>query len=304
MLNRVVNLFPLWALLFSLLAYFNVDFFANLKPTIMPLLAVVMLSMGMTLSWQDFKSVLKSPLLIFIAVAIQFSMMPLFAYAISHFLALSPALMTGMVLVGSSAGGTASNVICYLAKGNVALSILMTVVSTLCAVFLMPLISYALLNHHLPVPVWGMFQSILMIVVMPVMLGTVLNSFFSRYLQGIQHYLPLLSSFSIVLIIAIIVALNQMQLSELALPVFAAVALHNALGMIAGYALPWLFNYNARECRTVCIEVAMQNSGLSVALAIKYFSTAAALPGAVFSIWHNVSGSLFVLYCRHRDFKS
>ncbi len=303
MLNRIVNLFPLWAIAFSLLAYFNVDFFSALKAIIMPLLALVMLSMGMTLNWQDFKAVLKSPLLIFIALAIQFSLMPLFAYFISQLLNLSPALMTGMVLVGSSAGGTASNVICYLAKGNVALSILMTVVSTLCAVFLMPFISYWYLNQHVPVPVWGMFQRILMIVSLPVLLGTVLNSFFNRQLQKIQQFLPVLSSFSIVLIIAIIVALNQQQLTVLALPVVVAVALHNLLGLMAGYTIPYLLKYDARDCRTVCIEVAMQNSGLSVALAIKYFSTTAALPGAVFSIWHNLSGSLFALYCRQRDSK-
>lgn len=298
MLSRIVNLFPLWAILFSVIAYLNADIFAALKSVIVPLLAVVMLSMGMTLTWDDFKIVLKKPLVISVAVAIQFFLMPLFAYAISILLGLSVDLMTGMVLVGASAGGTASNVICYLAKGNVALSILMTVVSTLCAVILMPALTFLYLNQIIPVPVAGMLGSILTIVLLPVLLGTLLNSFFNQRLQALQAFLPLLSTFSIVIIIAIIVGLNHENLSVLALPVMFAVCLHNFLGLCAGYGIPWLLKYDARTCRTVCIEVAMQNSGLSVALAIKYFSIAAALPGAIFSIWHNVSGSLLALYWR------
>jgi len=242
--------------------------------------------------------VIKSPLIIAIAVGIQFLLMPLFAYVISIMLGLSVDLMTGMVLVGASAGGTASNVICYLAKGNVALSILMTVVSTLCAVMLMPALTFLYLNQVVPVPVEGMLSSILSIVLFPVLLGTLLNSFFTQRLKRIQPVLPLLSTFSIMFIIAIIVGLNHDNLRVLAMPVLIAVVLHNAMGLIVGYGIPRLFKYDAKTCRTVCIEVAMQNSGLSVALAIKYFSISAALPGALFSIWHNISGSLLAFYWR------
>lgn len=301
MLNRIVNLFPFWAILLSTIAFFNAGDFAVYKSSIVPLLAIVMFSMGMTLTWADFKAVLKKPLLIAIAVVIQFVLMPLFAYLISVFLGLSIDLMTGMVLVGASAGGTASNVICYLAKGNVALSILMTVVSTLCAVLLMPALTYLYLNQIIPVPVAGMLKSILTIVLVPVLLGTLLNSFFAQKLKLIQPIFPVLSSFSIIFIIAIIVALNHDNLNVLALPVFIAVCLHNMMGLIAGYGIPWLLKYDAQSCRTVCIEVAMQNSGLSVALAIKYFSISAALPGAIFSIWHNISGSLLALYWRRKN---
>jgi len=298
MLNRIVNLFPLWAIILSSIAFLNAELFSTFKSSIVPLLAIVMFTMGMTLKWADFKAVLKKPLVISIAVAIQFILMPLFAYAISIMLGLSVDLMTGMVLVGASAGGTASNVICYLAKGNVALSILMTVVSTLCAVILMPALTFLYLNQVVPVPVQGMLMSILSIVLLPVILGTFLNSFFAQRLKIIQPVLPLLSTFSIVFIIAIIVGLNHDNLSVLALPVLLAVVLHNMMGLIAGYSIPWLLKYDAQTCRTVCIEVAMQNSGLSVALAIKYFSITAALPGALFSIWHNISGSFLALYWR------
>jgi len=298
MLNRLVNLFPVWAIMLSAIAFFNADTFAAFKSSIVPLLAVVMFCMGMTLTWQNFKAVIKSPLIIAIAVGIQFLLMPLFAYVISIMLGLSVDLMTGMVLVGASAGGTASNVICYLAKGNVALSILMTVVSTLCAVMLMPALTFLYLNQVVPVPVEGMLSSILSIVLFPVLLGTLLNSFFTQRLKRIQPVLPLLSTFSIVFIIAIIVGLNHDNLRVLAMPVLIAVVLHNAMGLIVGYGIPRLFKYDAKTCRTVCIEVAMQNSGLSVALAIKYFSISAALPGALFSIWHNISGSLLAFYWR------
>ncbi len=301
MINRVVNLFPVWAIIFSAFAFSYPEIFLSFKSMIVPLLAVVMFSMGMTLSWTDFKVVLKKPLVVVIAVAIQFLLMPLFAYLISILLGLSVEVMTGMVLVGASAGGTASNVMCYLAKGNVALSILMTVVSTVCAVILMPALTYLYLHQVVPVPVEGMLKSLLLIVLLPVLAGTFLNSIFGKGLKKLQPIFPLLSSCSIVFIIAIIVALNHDNLSNLALPILLAVCLHNFWGLMVGYAIPWLLKYDARTCRTVCIEVAMQNSGLSVALAVKYFSVAAALPGAIFSIWHNVSGSLLAMYWRRLD---
>ncbi len=297
-MNKIVNLFPVWAILLSVVAYANAAFFASYQQIIVPLLALVMFSMGMTLRWNDFIAVLRKPVIISIAVAIQFLLMPLFAYGLSIYLNLSQELMTGMLLVGASAGGTASNVICYLAKGDVALSILMTIVSTLFAVLLMPALTFLYLNQVVPVPVEGMLKSILLIVLLPVLSGTVINSFFSRRLSKVQAIFPLLSTMAIVLIIAIIVGLNHANLSDLAIPVVLAVCLHNSLGLLFGYGIPRLLKYDERICRTVCIEVAMQNSGLSVALAIKHFSIAAALPGALFSIWHNISGSLLALFWR------
>ena len=297
-MNKIVNLFPVWAILLSVVAYANAAFFASYQQIIVPLLALVMFSMGMTLRWNDFIAVLRKPVIISIAVAIQFLLMPLFAYGLSIYLNLSQELMTGMLLVGASAGGTASNVICYLAKGDVALSILMTIVSTLFAVLLMPALTFLYLNQVVPVPVEGMLKSILLIVLLPVLSGAVINSFFSRRLSKVQAVFPLLSTMAIVLIIAIIVGLNHANLSDLAIPVVLAVCLHNSLGLLFGYGIPRLLKYDERICRTVCIEVAMQNSGLSVALAIKHFSIAAALPGALFSIWHNISGSLLALFWR------
>jgi len=300
-MQRIVNLFPVWAIALSLLAFKYPQFFAFYKDIIIPLLAMVMFCMGMTLTWTEFRAVIKRPVVIAIAVAIQFICMPFFAWLISGVLNLPAEVLIGMVLVGASAGGTASNVICYLAKGNVALSILMTVVSTLCAVFLVPFLTFLYLNQTVNVPVWNMLQSILLIVLLPVLAGTLINSFFQRRLNKIQSIFPLLSSLAIVFIIAIIIGLNQKNLTDIAFPLLIAVCLHNALGLTTGYWIARLLKYDVRTARTVSIEVGMQNSGLSVALAIKYFSTMAALPGAIFSIWHNLSGSLLAFYWQQTD---
>lgn len=300
-MQRFVNLFPLWAIALAAVAYFQPQAFVALKSGIVPLLGVVMFCMGMTLTWRDFGGVLKQPKVVFISAAIQFGCMPLFAWLIALTLQLPTEVMTGMVLVGASAGGTASNVICYLAKGNVALSVLMTTVSTLCAVALMPLLTWLYLNHVVAVPVGEMLRSILLIVLLPVLSGALVNSLFQQRLERVQALFPLLSSLAIIVIIAIIVGLNQKTLNDVALPVLVAVCLHNLLGLGAGYGLSRLMNYDRRTARTVAIEVGMQNSGLSVALAVQYFSSLAALPGALFSIWHNLSGSLLAYYWRRRD---
>lgn len=292
MINRLVALFPVWALAGSMLAYLRPEIFHGLQAAIIPLLTVVMFGMGMTLDWEHFRDATKKPAVIGLTMALQFLFMPLFAFLVSRLLGLSDALTAGMVLVGSSAGGTASNVICYLAKGDVALSVLLTMTSTLLAVVAMPTLTYLYLNEAVPVPFTKMFTSILQIVVAPVLLGTAINSRFGNFLGRVKSLFPLLSTFAIVLIIAIIVAVNQSTIAASGPLILMAVTSHNIAGLIVGYWFPKILRYDALTCRTISIEVGMQNSGLSVALAVKYFSPMAALPGALFSIWHNLSGSL------------
>lgn len=296
MIQRLVTLFPVWAIALAWVAFFYPDPFSSLKPSIIPLLSTVMFGMGMTLTWDHFRAAAARPVIIALGVSIQFLLMPLYAWLIAIAFKLPEQLLVGMVLVGSTAGGTASNVICYLAKGDVALSVLMTTISTFCAVFAMPWLTFLYLHQSVPVPVWEMMQSILSIVLIPVTLGTVLNTFYGKHIAKISDLFPLLSSLAIGLIIAIIVALNKANLQQMHLPLLAAVILHNLLGLLSGYLLPSLLNYDSTTCRTISIEVGMQNSGLSVALAIKYFSSLAALPGALFSVWHNLSGSFIATY--------
>ncbi|MBD3669750.1 MAG: bile acid:sodium symporter family protein [Gammaproteobacteria bacterium] len=303
-IDRLTRLFPLWALLFSLLAWFWPQWFTGLKPAILPLLALVMFGMGLTLRLDDFIRVLRMPRLIALGVALQFGLMPLFAWFIATGLALDPLLAAGMILVGSSPGGTASNVVTYLAKGNVALSISLTAVSTLLAVLLTPWLSWLYIQANIEVPILPMLQTILLLVILPVTAGILLNHFFKRVLTPVQSFFPLLSVLAIVLIIAIIVALNHQRLGELTGILILAVVLHNLAGVFAGYGITALSGYDRKECRALAIEVGMQNSGLAVALALKHFVSIAALPGALFSIWHNLSGSVLAGYWRRADSRS
>ncbi len=303
MIHLLTRLFPLWAILLSTTAFFFPIPFAGMRPAIIPLLSVVMFCMGMTLKWSDFKETVKSPKIILIGVLLQYIVMPLSAYVISRSFDLSPEFVAGMVLVGSSAGGTASNVICYLAKGNVALSITLTMASTLIAVFAMPALSLLYLHQIVHVPFLKMLFSILQMVLIPVLAGTTLNTFLGGKIKEIGPLFPFVSTIAIVLIIAIIIGLNQTKLKEIGFILAGAVILHNLSGLLIGFWFPKLLGYDDRTCRTLSIEVGMQNSGLSVSLAIKHFSVMAAIPGAIFSIWHNLSGSFLAGYWSYKEFR-
>ena len=288
----ITSLFPLWALLGSLLAWMIPAGFIPLKALIVPLLGMVMFGMGMTLTGNDFLNVLRRPFPVLLGVAMQFLLMPLAAWALASAAGLPAQLAVGLILVGCSPGGTASNVICYLAKGDVALSITLTMASTLLAVVATPLLTLLYAGETVPVPALDILITVFKIIFLPVLLGVMANHFFHHALSPLHRVFPLLSVSSIVLIIMIIVALNHDSLANVASGVAAVVILHNTIGLLGGYWLPRWLGRDRRECRTLAIEVGMQNSGLAVALAVKYFSASAALPGALFSIWHNLSGSL------------
>ena len=295
-MRRITHLFPLWALMFSALALWRPDWFSGAKPAIVPLLGIVTFGMGMTLTWQRFAEVLRRPRRIALGVGLQYLIMPFAAWAIALMLGLPPELMAGLVLVGASPGGTASNVVCFLARGDLALSITLTSVSTLLAIIATPVLTWLYVGQQVPVPVVDMLISIFKIVLLPVGLGVLVNSVAGRRLAPLQPLFPLLSVIAIVFIIAIVVALNRANLAQAGVLVALAVMLHNAIGLAAGYWLGLLATGDRRTARTLAIEVGMQNSGLAVALAVKYFSAAAALPGALFSIWHNLSGSMLAAY--------
>jgi len=295
-LNWITTGFPIFAIVFSIFATRYPEFLIDYKPAIIPLLGVVMFAMGMTLTMEDFKRVLKSPKVIGLGLLLQYGLMPLLAFVIAIILGLPTALMAGLILVGTCPGGTASNVICYLAKGDVALSITLTAISTLLAVFLTPVLTWIYIGQEVPVPIVNMMLTVLNIIILPVTLGIIVNRYFGQYLTQVKQLLPVISVTAIVFIIAIIVALNVHQMSQLVFPVIIAVMLHNGLGLVGGYAIAKWLGYDEKICRTLAIEVGMQNSGLGVALATKYFTALTALPGAFFSIWHNITGSLLAAY--------
>ena len=285
-------IFPLSAILLSIIAYIFPQLFFPLKQAIIPFLVVIMFCMGVTLTLDDFKRVLKSPKVIALGVLMQYTIMPFAAYILATLLGLSIELVIGMVLVGSCPGGTASNVMCYLAKADVALSITLTLVSTFLAIAATPLLTWLYVGEQVPIPVIDMLLSILKIVVLPVALGIAINTLFKQHLEPLKQYFPVISMAAIVFIIAVIVALNQDKLANIGIIVFISVVLHNAVGLICGYGLSRALGYSEATSRTLAIEVGMQNSGLAVALATQYFTATSALPGALFSIWHNISGSL------------
>lgn len=294
------NLFPLWALLASGLGYGLRTTLASWQGAIVPLLALVMFSMGLTLGSRDFLRIARTPLPVAIGVALQFLVMPLSALLVARLLQLPAELAAGLIIVGCCAGGTASNVICYLARGDVALSISMTMVSTLLGVVLTPLLSTLYLSRSVAVDSLGMFISLLQVVLLPVTAGILVNSRLRGWVKRLEPCLPLVAMLAILLIIAVIVALNAERLAEAGLITLLAVILHNGSGLAGGYWLSRWLGLDVKRSRTIAIEVGMQNSGLGVTLALQFYSAAAALPGALFSIWHNISGSLLAAYWHRR----
>lgn len=297
----MVYWFPLSALIAAGLAYWLPSMFVDLKAAIMPLLMLVMLAMGLTLRWQDFVQVWQYKAVVALGVLVQYTVMPLAAWGLASAFQFSDVLMVGMILVGATAGGTASNVMTYLAGGHLALSVSMTLVSTLLAVLMLPVLTWLYLGEQVPVPVGSMMQSLFMLIVLPVALGMALGYVFRRGLARIQPWFTWSAMAAIVLIIAIVVALNQTHFNALAGLVILAVILHNVIGLFSGYGIARLWGYDTVIARTMAIEVGMQNSGLSVALALKYYGPLAALPGALFSVWHNLSGVVWAAYWQKRD---
>ena len=289
-------LFPIGEVMVTILSYRFPQLLAPGADWIVPLLGIVMLGMGMTLRYENFLEIIKRPRVITVGVLLQFLFMPLIAFLVSMVLGLEEALLVGMVLVGSCPGGTASNVICYLSRGDVALSIILTTTSTVLAVFLTPLLAWLYIGQRVPVPVLEMMLDIFKIIFLPVAAGVMLNHYFGEKLHLIKRVFPFISILAIILIIGIIMALTQPQLHLVAIPVLTAVVWHNLMGLLAGYYVTKWLGYDEKTCRTIAIEVGMQNSGLGVALAKNYFSILSALPGAVFSVWHNISGSIYAGY--------
>ncbi|MCL9783258.1 bile acid:sodium symporter family protein [Vibrio sp. S4M6] len=296
MLSRSTRLFPVLAILGSLISYYFPQLFIGYKSFIVPLLVLIMLSMGLTLTVEDFRNAFKQKYAVVLGLIIQYTVMPFGAFLISLALGLDKSLMLGMVLVGSVAGGTASNVMNYLAKADVALSITMTALSTIVGVVLTPFLTDLLVGATIHIPVAAMFYSLLKIVLLPVIVGLILNHYFHRAVARASSILPLISMLAIVLAIMIIVALNAHQLKMVGPIIFVAVILHNGLGLTLGYWVSRLCGFNHKVSKTISFEVGLQNSGLAAALSIKFFSPLSAVPAAIFSIWHNISGSMLAGY--------
>jgi bile acid:Na+ symporter, BASS family len=295
--------FAIWVLVVAALAFFLPGQFLWIGPYISILLGVIMFGMGMTLTVKDFGVVFRQPKSVLIGVASQFIVMPLLAYALAKGFNLPAEIAIGVILVGSCPGGTASNVMTFLAKGNTALSVAVTSVSTLLAPILTPAIIYVLAREWLEVSAASMFTSILKIVILPIILGLIVQFFLKEQAKKSVDIMPLVSVIAIVMIVAAVVAGSKEKIIESGLLIFAVVILHNGLGYLFGFLIAKLFKLDYADQKAISIEVGMQNSGLGAALAAAHFSPIAAVPSAIFSFWHNISGPLLATYWARRNRK-
>ena len=258
------------------------------------LLGVVMFGMGLATRLEDFKVVFSRPKDIAIGCVAQFTVMPALAWVLARIFGLDEALTVGVILVGCCPGGTASNVMTYLAKGDLALSVGMTGVSTLLAPFLTPALTLLLAGKTVDVDALGMFIGILWVVILPICLGLVAKRFFPETTERAVRFMPTVSSVVIAVIIVLVVSANASRLASGGIAVFLVVMLHNACGLALGYLIAAALRLAEPKRRALCIEVGMQNSGLAASLAAVHFAAypMAAVPGAIFSVWHNLSGAI------------
>lgn len=292
-LSRFVgNTFAAWVVLFAVLGFLLPDLFRQLTPWIVTLLGIIMFGMGLTISGRDFAEVLRRPVNVGVGVASQFLIMPLLAVALTMIIPMSPEVAAGVILVGCCPGGTSSNVMTYLAKGDVALSVACTSVTTLMAPIVTPFLMLMLASEYLPVDAWAMFQSIVKVVLFPLALGFAAQKLLPAFVRAAVPALPLVSVTGIVLIVAAVVGASKGAIVQSGLMIFAVVVLHNMLGYLIGFIAARLAGLDLAARKAIAIETGMQNSGLAAALATAYFSPLTAVPAAIFSVWHNISGAL------------
>ncbi len=288
--------FAVWVILTSAIAFMAPEPFLGLGSYITILLGVVMFGMGLTLKAVDFKIVFTKPIPVIIGVCAQFIIMPLVAFGIAKLLNLPAEFAAGLVLLGCVPGGTASNVMVYLAKGNVPLSIAMTSISTLLAPIMTPLLLLVLAGQWMPVDALSMFMSIVQVIIVPIVLGLLIKRFFPVAVEKSLTVLPLISVAAIITIVAAVVSGNAATIATSGLLIFTAVMLHNGFGLLIGYFAGKALGQDEVNRRAIAIEVGMQNSGLGVALATAHFGPLAALPSVLAAAWHNISGPILATY--------
>jgi BASS family bile acid:Na+ symporter len=292
--------FSFWVILFACFGFFAPQLFTGYKSWITPLLGLVMFGMGLTLSAADFREVARRPKDVAIGVVGHYIIMPGIAYLLAIVLQLPPQVAVGVILVGCCPSGTASNVMTFLSRGDVALGVSIASISTLIAPFATPALLSLLAGKWMDINTTSLLVDIVQVVIIPIVLGIVAKTLFRRQAVASVKALPLVSTIAIVLIVAIVVSLNQPKLLTSGLLILAAVILHNLLGFALGYLFARMFGMDFAKRKAVMFETGMQNSGLGAALAAAHFSPLAAVPSALFSIWHNLSGSVLATWFARR----
>ena len=288
--------FAVWVIIFAVLGFVLPATFSLFAPWIVVLLGIIMFGMGLTISGKDFAEVARRPFDVGIGVLSQFIIMPALAVLLTRIIPMSPEVAAGVILVGCCPGGTASNVMTYLSKGDVALSVACTSVTTLLAPIVTPFLVWMFASQYLPVDALSMFMSIVKVILVPLALGFLLQKIVPGVVKAAIPVLPLVSVIGIVLIVAAVVAVNKAAIAQSGLLIFAVVVLHNGFGLLIGYFAARMSGLSLAKRKAISIEVGMQNSGLGAALASAHFSPLAAVPSAVFSVWHNISGALVANY--------
>lgn len=289
-----VTVFPLLVIIAGAAGFLLPGTFAPVTTSVPYLLGVVMFCMGVTLTPPDFARIARRPWVVLLGLVAHYVIMPLAGWTIAHVLGLSPALAVGVILVGCAPSGTASNVMAYLAKGDVALSVSVATLSTLLAPVLTPLLTLWLAGHYLHVPAGAMFLDIVKTVLLPVVVGVLVRAVAARWVDRLADAFPWISVAAIAVIVAAVMGHSADAFRTSGLLVLAAVVLHNGFGLFLGYLAGRAARLDHRARRALAFEVGMQNSGLAASLAAAHFAAmpAAALPPAVFSVWHNISGAL------------
>jgi len=294
------NTFLLWMLIAAIIGFVFPTQLATISTWVPYLLGIVMLGMGLTINPNDFKIVFQAPRSVIIGVVLQYTIMPLAAFTIAKLFQLPAEVAIGVILVGCCPGGTSSNVMSYLANANVALSVAITSVSTLLAPILTPALIYLFAHEWLQVSFMSMFWSVIKVILIPILIGFILQKVFKNFATKSANALPIVSVIAISLILASVVGGSKSQIFETGLLIFAVVILHNIVGYTLGYVLAKIFKLDKADKKAVSIEVGMQNSGLAVSLATVHFSPLAAVPGAVFSLVHNITGPILAKYWHKR----
>ncbi|GGS88246.1 bile acid:sodium symporter family protein [Streptomyces griseoviridis] len=298
--RRAVTVFPLLVLAAGALGLLLPGSFSGWSEAVPYLLGVVMFCMGVTMTPEDFRGVARRPWAVALGLVAHYVIMPGLGWAVAHLLHLSPQLAAGVILVGCAPSGTASNVVTYLARGDVALSVSVATVSTLLAPLVTPPLTLLLAGEYLPVDAGSMVTDILKTVLLPVVAGLVVRLVAGRWIARALPVLPWLSALTIAVIVTVVVAGSAAAIKSAALLVFVAVVLHNGLGLALGYGAGRIGRLGEPGSRAMAFEVGMQNSGLAASLATAHFSPLAALPAAVFSVWHNISGALAAAWFSRR----
>ena len=298
--NFISKYMAVFVILVAVIALFQPWTFKWAAPNIAILLGIVMFGMGTTLRLRDFRLVFQRPKDVFVGALAQFTIMPGLAWLLAKGFGLPPELAAGVILVGTCPGGTSSNVMTYLARGDVALSVSMTMTTTILAPVVTPLLTWWLAGAWVDISLSAMMMSIVKVVIVPIVGGILVNSLFGNVVQKYVKLLPLISVVAIVLIVGGVVAVSSQRIMETGALIMLVVMLHNLLGYALGFGIAKALRMDIAKVKAISIEVGMQNSGLATSLAMMHFGAAAAIPGAIFSVWHNISGSLAANYLASR----